>query len=171
MGNVFIFLIVPVLNQAAFSLEIFVPSSVTGPRRWRYHHPWDSSVWWILSWSGLIVVLHSPLPLQQWGLSAGLGLDCTMTRSRHCHDCGSLMQFLQQGWKKLRSVLMVAIEWTLTISWDMESVWKLPVWKCSVWDLLLLGHLESYTKPSEIASFKMCSCICLCLNQFVSESD
>lgn len=39
MGNVFIFLIVPVLNQAAFSLEVFVPSSVTGPRRWRYHHP------------------------------------------------------------------------------------------------------------------------------------
>lgn len=166
----------------SFSLFLFL---IKLPSVWRYLYPaqWPDpgdgatitpgtpAFWWILSWSGLIVVLHSPLPLQQWGLSAGLGLDCTMTRSRHCHDCGSLMQFLQQGWKKLRSVLMVAIEWTLTISWDMESVWKLPVWKCSVWDLLLLGHLESYTKPSEIASVKMCSCICLCLNQFVSESD
>lgn len=72
------------------------------------------------------------------------------------------------GMEECSSGLMVGIEWTLTHKLGLGECLKTTNLKMhSVWDLLLLGHLESYTKPCEIASFKICSCICLCLNQFI----
>lgn len=119
------------------------------------------------AWNGLSVVLHSPLPLQQWGLSAGLGRDYTMARSWHCHDYGPQCSFWSRDGRKLYGVLINGIAWTLT-QIHGESLKTTNVKMHNVWTLLHLGQLESYTKPIEIASFKMCSCcICLCLNQFI----
>ena len=101
------------------------------------------------------MVLHCPLSPQQWDLSAGLGLDCTvMIDSRHCHDCGPLMQFWSRDGRKLCSVLMDGIEWPLTHKLRQvgESLKTANLKMHSVWDLNAFRTSERYAKPSEIPS-------------------
>lgn len=64
---------------------------------------------------------------------------------------------------------MDGFEWTLTNKLGQGESLKTNSLKMhTIWDFNAFRISESYTKPSEITSFKMCSCcICLGLNQFI----
>lgn len=86
-------------------------------------------------------------------------------------DCGPVKcRFWSRDGRKFCSVLMDGFEWTLTNKLGQGESLKTNSLKIhTVWDFNAFRISESYTKHSEITSFKMCSC-CICLgrpNQFI----
>lgn len=122
----------------------------------------------ISAWTGLTVVLPSPLSLHHWGLSAGLGFDCYDKVQTLPWFWAPKAVFGAELEESAQVFLMDGIEQTLTNKLG-QRVWKPPTWKCTVFGtLLLLGHLERYTaNPLRWQVSKCARVVYVCLNRLI----